>query len=148
MYVLIHSNRQRVKSDDEIAREIKIIGEELLKERKLGRPSKDGKTKPKGPIRKQIAETLGVSEGKIQYIKRKEIELQEIKMHDEKLYNKVDYTEKELDEFVGSFNTEQLGKIMRFFATMPTLKTVVKVTNPKTKVESEVVVHGLQSFLA
>ena len=25
-------------------REIKIIGEELLKERKLGRPSKDGKT--------------------------------------------------------------------------------------------------------
>lgn len=66
----------------------------------------------------------------------------------EKVYNKIDYTEKELDEFVGSFNTEQLGKIMRFFATMPTLKTVVKVTNPKTKVESEVVVQGLQSFLA
>ena len=89
LYVLIHSNRQRVKSDDEIAREIKIIGEELLKERKLGRPSKDGKTKPKGPIRKQIAETLGVSEGKIQYIKRKEIELQEIKMHDKKVYEDV-----------------------------------------------------------
>ena len=66
----------------------------------------------------------------------------------DKVYNRVDYTEKELDDFVNSFNTEQLGKIMGFFATMPTLKTVAKVKNSKTNAESEVVIQGLQSFLA
>ena len=89
LFVLIHSNRQRVKSDDEISREIKIIGEELLKERKMGRPKKGQDSKPKGTIRKQTSEILGITESKVQSLKRKEIELQEIKLHDKKLYDKV-----------------------------------------------------------
>ena len=86
---LIGSNLQRVKSDEELSREIKIIGEQLLKGRSMGRPKTSDKSKPKGSIRKQTADILGITESKVQSLKRKEVELQEIKMHDEKLYNKV-----------------------------------------------------------
>ena len=34
-----------------------------------------------------------------------------------------------------------------FFQTMPRLRHIVEVTNPKTKVKSEVTIEGLQSFL-
>ena len=44
-------------------------------------------------------------------------------------------------------NTEQLQDIIKFFNTMPKLRHAVKITNPKTKVTSEVVLEGLQSFL-
>ena len=35
------------------------------------------------------SEILGITESKVQSLKRKEIELQEIKLHDKKLYDKV-----------------------------------------------------------
>ena len=38
-------------------------------------------------------------------------------------------------------------KYLNLFTTMPTLRHAVKVTNPKTKVESELVLEGLESFL-
>ena len=66
----------------------------------------------------------------------------------DKIHRRVDFTNDELDEFVDTLNTEQLAKIMKFFDTMPRLRHVVKVTNPKTKVESEVVIEGLANFLA
>ena len=54
---------------------------------------------------------------------------------------------KELDEFLESMNTEQFGKIQTFFDTMPKVKHTIKVTNPNTEVESEVIVEGMQNFL-
>ena len=67
--------------------------------------------------------------------------------HGDKIYNRVDITDKELEEFIDSMTNEQLQSVMDFFDTMPKLRHSIKVTNPKTKVKSEVVVEGLQSFL-
>ena len=44
--------------------------------------------------------------------------------------------------------TDQFQKVTQFFTTMPTLKHIVKVTNPNTGVENEIVLEGMQSFLA
>ena len=57
-----------------------------------------------------------------------------------------DCTPKELNDFVGSLNSKQFKDIETFFETMPKLYHKVKVTNPNTNVESEVVLEGLQSF--
>ena len=59
-----------------------------------------------------------------------------------------DCTKKELSEFVESLNSKQFKSIEKFFDTMPKLSHTVKVTNPKTKKENEVVLEGLQSFFA
>ena len=59
-----------------------------------------------------------------------------------------DCTKKELSEFIGSLNTKQFKDVENFFETMPKLSHTVKVTNPNTKVESEIVLEGLQSFFA
>ena len=57
-----------------------------------------------------------------------------------------DCTKKELDQWLETLNTNQFKEIESFFETMPKLTHKVKVTNPKTKVESEVTMEGLQSF--
>ncbi len=57
-----------------------------------------------------------------------------------------DCTKKELREWVEQLNTNQFKQIEEFFTTMPKLSHTVKVTNPKTKVESDVVLEGLASF--
>ena len=62
-------------------------------------------------------------------------------------YQKVDISDKDLEEFIDSFDTEQFEKIMTFFETMPKLREKVQVTNPKTQVTSEIVLEGLESFL-
>ena len=56
-------------------------------------------------------------------------------------------SKKELTEFIESLTTEQFESISKFFESMPKLRHVVEVTNPNTKVKSEVVIQGLQSFL-
>ena len=63
------------------------------------------------------------------------------------VYQRIDITDKELSEFVDQLSGQQFTDVMEFFNTMPKLRHVVKVTNPKTKVQSEVVLEGLQSFL-
>ena len=45
-------------------------------------------------------------------------------------------------------NSAQFKLIEEFFTTMPKLSHTIKVKNPKTKVESEVVLEGLASFFA
>ena len=65
----------------------------------------------------------------------------------ENIYNKVDISNKELDNFIDSLSSEQFLKIMNFFETMPKLRHVVEVENPKTKVKDEVMLEGLASFL-
>lgn len=56
------------------------------------------------------------------------------------------FSKKELLEFVETFDTQQFQKIQDFFETMPKLSHKIKVVNPKTNVESEVVIEGLSSF--
>tara|TARA_E500000318_G_scaffold10554_1_gene9277 strand:- start:372 stop:1079 length:708 start_codon:yes stop_codon:yes gene_type:complete len=72
--------------------------------------------------------------------------IQEIHFGD-KIYNAVDTTEKEREEFIESMDMEQLKSVTKFFETMPKLRHPVKFNNPKTKVGNEVVLEGLQSFL-
>ena len=55
-------------------------------------------------------------------------------------------TKKELTTFVESLNSNQFKKVEKFFETMPKLSHTVKVTNPNTKVESDIVLEGLQNF--
>ena len=59
-----------------------------------------------------------------------------------------DYSKKELDEFIEQLNTKQFKEIEKFFTTMPKLSHTIVVKNPKTKVESEVVLEGLASFFS
>jgi hypothetical protein len=59
-----------------------------------------------------------------------------------------DVTKKELIEFLDQMNTSQFKEIEKFFETMPKLSHKIKIVNPKTKVESEVVLEGLSSFFA
>ena len=59
-----------------------------------------------------------------------------------------DCTKKEINEFLESMNSNQFKDIEAFFETMPKLQHTVTVTNPKTNVESEVVIEGLASFFA
>ena len=63
------------------------------------------------------------------------------------VYNKVDLTDKDINEFVDQFTSEQFDTMVKFFDTMPKMRHIVNVTNPKTKVTSEVVLEGLESFL-
>ena len=67
---------------------------------------------------------------------------------EEEVWATADCTKKEVKEFLESMNSTQFKKIESFFETMPKLSHTVKVTNPKTKVESEVVMEGLASFFA
>ena len=53
---------------------------------------------------------------------------------------------KELIEFFDQMNSKQFMMIQEFFEKMPKLQHTVMVTNPKTSVESEVVLEGLASF--
>tara|TARA_R100000329_G_scaffold121375_1_gene100029 strand:- start:198 stop:410 length:213 start_codon:yes stop_codon:yes gene_type:complete len=55
-------------------------------------------------------------------------------------------TKKELNNFIESLNSTQFKEVEKFFETMPKLSHTVKVTNPNTKVESEIKIEGLQSF--
>jgi len=68
-------------------------------------------------------------------------------VYGEETIHRVDMTRDEITEFIDSFNTEQLENVMKFFETMPKLRHVVDVTNPNTKVKSEVLLEGLPSFL-
>ena len=67
--------------------------------------------------------------------------------YDEQIFNKIDISEKDINEFIDQLTTDQFEGITTFFDTMPKLRHVIPITNPKTKVESEVVVEGLVSFL-
>ena len=68
-------------------------------------------------------------------------------IHDgDTIHNKVDMSDKDLDEFIDSMSQENFDKLSNFFDTMPKLQHIVKVKNPKTKKVSDVPIEGLQSF--
>ena len=72
--------------------------------------------------------------------------LQIYEKNGEKVYQAKDQTKKELIEFVEQLNTKQFKQLQKFFDTMPKLKHIVKVKNPKTKKSGEVVLTGLNDF--
>jgi hypothetical protein len=59
-----------------------------------------------------------------------------------------DSTKKELLEFVEQLSSKQFKEVEKFFDTMPKLSHTIKIKNPNTKVESEVVLEGLSAFFA
>ena len=65
---------------------------------------------------------------------------------EEEVWTSSDVSKKELVEFLDQMNTNQFKEIEEFFNTMPKLSHKFKVTNPKTGVESDVVLEGLASF--
>jgi hypothetical protein len=67
---------------------------------------------------------------------------------EEEVWASSDVTKKELIDFLEQMNSSQFKKIENFFETMPKLSHKIKITNPKTEVESEVVIEGLASFFA
>ena len=67
---------------------------------------------------------------------------------EDEAWSTADCSKKEVTEFLESMNSSQFKGIEKFFETMPKLSHKVKVRNPKTKVESEVVLEGLASFFA
>ena len=56
-------------------------------------------------------------------------------------------SKKDLHDFIEQMTTEQFEKVQEFFDTMPKLKHTIKVVNPNTEVENEIVLEGMQSFL-
>ena len=66
----------------------------------------------------------------------------------EEVWSTSDVSKKEVLEFLEGMNSLQFKQIEKFFETMPKLSHKLKVTNPNTKVESEVVLEGLSSFFA
>ena len=66
--------------------------------------------------------------------------------NEEEVWVAADCTKKEITEFLESMNSSQFKKIEEFFTTMPKLSHTISVTNPNTKVKSDVVLEGLASF--
>ena len=65
---------------------------------------------------------------------------------EEESWSSSDCTKKELDDWLGTLDSKQFKQIETFFETMPKLSHTVKVTNPKTKVESDVTLEGITNF--
>lgn len=67
---------------------------------------------------------------------------------DDESWSSSDSTVKELTSWVEELDPKQFKKIEHFFETMPKLSHTVKVLNPETNVESEILLEGLGSFFA
>ena len=66
--------------------------------------------------------------------------------NEEEVWSTADCTKKEVKDFLEQMNSMQFKEIETFFDSMPKLSHSVTFTNPKTKVESTVVLEGLASF--
>jgi hypothetical protein len=65
---------------------------------------------------------------------------------EDEVWTTSDVSKKEVIEFLEQMNSVQFKEIERFFETMPKLAHTIEVVNPKTQVESTVVLEGLSSF--
>ena len=68
--------------------------------------------------------------------------------NEEESWSGSDCSKKELSEFIEQLTSQQFKEIESFFETMPKLSHKVKVTNPNTKVKSDVVLEGLSAFFS
>jgi len=64
----------------------------------------------------------------------------------ETIYERVDFTDEDLDAFIESLSSEHFKDIQNFFETMPKLRHEVKFKNPNTKKQNKVILEGLNSF--
>ena len=64
----------------------------------------------------------------------------------EDVYDSSTTTKKEFVQFLENLTNSQFEKIQEFFQSSPKLEHTIKITNPKTGVENEVVFSGLSSF--
>ncbi len=62
------------------------------------------------------------------------------------VYERDDFTENEIIEFVESMTQEQLKRISDFYENVPVIEIEIKVKNPKTGIISDVSLKGLDSF--
>jgi hypothetical protein len=67
---------------------------------------------------------------------------------EEESWSASDCTSKELSEFLEQLSSKQFKQVESFFATMPKLSHTIKVKNPNTGIESDVLLEGLSSFFA
>ena len=67
---------------------------------------------------------------------------------EDEVWATADCTKKEVNDFLEGMNSNQFKEIETFFTSMPKLSHTIKVTNPKTKVKSDVVLEGLAAFFA
>ena len=68
-------------------------------------------------------------------------------IHDKKtIHNRIDISEKELEEFIDSLPSVVFETLGEFFSSMPKVQHAIKVKNPKTKKTGEVIIEGIQSF--
>jgi hypothetical protein len=67
---------------------------------------------------------------------------------EEESWSASDCTQKELAEFIEQLSSKQFKEVENFFATMPKLSHTIKIKNPNTNIESEVLLEGLSSFFA
>jgi len=65
---------------------------------------------------------------------------------EEESWSASEYSKKELLEFLEQLSSKQFKEIEKFFETMPKLSHTITVKNPKTGVESDVVLEGLTAF--
>ena len=68
--------------------------------------------------------------------------------NEEESWASSDCSKKELSEFIEQLSSKQFQEVEKFFQTMPKLSYKLKIKNPNTNVESEVVLEGLTSFFA
>lgn len=68
--------------------------------------------------------------------------------NEEESWSASDCTQKELSEFIEQLSSKQFKEVENFFSTMPKLSHTLKIKNPNTEVESEVLLEGLSSFFA
>ena len=66
----------------------------------------------------------------------------------EEIFDAKDSTKKELTDFIEQLNTKQFREVQKFFDTMPKLQHEITIKNPETKVESKVMLNGLNDFFA
>jgi len=62
------------------------------------------------------------------------------------VYEKADFSKKDLKVFLESLTSEQFLRVQKFFETMPRLRHKLEVTNPNTKKVNEITLEGLQAF--
>jgi hypothetical protein len=60
---------------------------------------------------------------------------------------RIDMTKDEIVEFIDSMNASQLENVLKFYESMPKVRHIIDVVNPKTKKKGEVLVEGIESFL-
>ena len=68
--------------------------------------------------------------------------------NEEESWSASDCTKKEMTEFLEQLSSKQFKEIEKFFETMPKLSHTVKVKNPNTGVENEILLEGLNAFFA